>query len=240
MKDLIATLDALRKSTGEIGFRPMLTALRLAAQYTEHYAVKGGARAILDEDEQETLANAVTIMRRVSALAEKAIAASKELDEVKQAREDEHQQARRKILYQLLPRPTSWREYREVLLWRIAGDIFFNPTVSKAYFPDVNLVKRELVRCQQSHLSSLENIVMAWWLEVHLYLSDNLWPRDASPNPQVCADLVNRFDKDWRKRAEGMCPEVVALFDTEMDRRQSQSPAFVIDTVKGSAVLQGA
>lgn len=218
----------------------MLTALRLAAQYTEHYGVKGGARAILDQEEQETLAKAVTIMRRVSSLAEKALAASKELDEVKQAREDEYQQARRKILLQLLPRPTSWREYREVLLWRIAGDIFFNPTVSKAYFPDVSQAKRDLVRCQQSHLSSLENVVMSWWLEVHLYLSDNLWPRDASPDPQVCADLVNRFDKDWRNRAEAMCAEVVALFDSEMERRRSQQPTWIGIDMGSAALLQDA
>lgn len=241
MKELIETLDAIRKSMGEIGCRPMLTALRLAAQYTEQYAVRGGARAILSQDEQDTLSKAVSIMRRVSALTEKALAASKELDQVKQARADEYQQARRKILLQMLPRPSSWREYREVLLWRIAGDIFFNPSVSHAYFPDVSQAKRDLVRCQQSHLSSLDSVVNGWWLDVHLYLSDNLWPRDCEPDPQTCADLVNRFDKDWRLRAESMCAELVSLFDSELRRRQSQVPQWAeFDTPKDCALLQGA
>lgn len=241
MKELIETLDAIRKSTGEIGCRPMLTALRLAAQYTESYAVKGGARAILNQEEQETLARAVSIMRRVSALTEKALAASKELDQVKQARADEFEQARRKILLQMLPRPSSWREYREVLLWRIAGDIFFNPAVSTAYFPDISLAKRDLVRCQQSHLSSLDNVVSGWWLEVHLYLSDNLWPRDSDPDPQACADLVNRFDKDWRQRAETMCPELVAIFDSELIRRKAQVPSWIgYDAAAVPGLLQGA
>lgn len=223
MKELANALEAIRQLSGDVGFRPMLTAMRLAARYIESYAVNGGARAILNQDEVATLKKAVCIIRRACGTVEKALEAAKAAEEAKKALDEEYQQARRRILLQLLPCPTSPAEYRNVLLWRIAGDVFFNPCISKAYFPDVAQVKRDLTRCNQSHLSSLDNVVCGWWLEVHLYLSDNLWPRDQPPVETNCRALVEQFTSNWSRRAEYMCSDLVTEFDRVLEKLLSQN-----------------
>ncbi len=216
MREQQETAIGVIQKMGAMDYRQTVNGVLSAARGIDSYILKGKALPLLSRADAAILAKATAIMRGIGTTLEKARVEKQRQEEQERKRLTELEACRRKMLMTALPKPTDPSEFRNVLLWRLAGDAFFNEAISDAFFPDSSMVVRDLKRCQSCKNESLKNHVDSWWLEVHLYLSDNLWPQDQEPHHLALDNLLYQFNGKWLRRVEMMYKDILVMFDQEL------------------------